>query len=84
MSGAERSRKRASRVMDCMPSTVIRHWKYDAAAHRLDVQFVSGERYSYHEVPAAVAEGMRTAVSKGGYFNRRIRDHFAFIHGRAS
>ena len=61
-----------------MPSSVIRHWDYDAAAHRLDILFVSGKRYAYHDVPARVAEGMREALSKGRYFNRRIRDHFAF------
>ncbi|MBO9623423.1 MAG: KTSC domain-containing protein [Sphingomonas sp.] len=61
-----------------MPSSVIRNWDYDAAAHRLDITFVSGKRYSYHEVPPRIAQGMRQATSKGGYFNRRVRDHFAF------
>lgn len=61
-----------------MPSTVIRAWKYDEAEQRLDIVFVSGRRYSYHEVPARIAEGMREAFSKGSYYNRRIRDHFRF------
>jgi hypothetical protein len=61
-----------------MPSSVIRRWDYDAAEHRLDITFVSGKRYAYHDVPARVARGMREAFSKGSYFNRRIRDHFAF------
>lgn len=61
-----------------MPSSVIRNWHYDEAAHRLDILFVSGRRYSYHDVPPRIAQGMRRAVSKGGYFNRRIRDHFRF------
>ena len=61
-----------------MPSTVIRDFSYDPAAHRLDVEFVSGRRYAYHAVPERVVEGMRRATSKGGYFNRRIRDRFAF------
>lgn len=59
-----------------MPSSVIRSFDYDRAVHRLDIQFVSGRRYSYHDVPAAVAEGMRRAISKGRYFNRRIRDAY--------
>jgi hypothetical protein len=69
-----------------MPSSVIRAWKYDEAEQRLDVTFVSGRVYSYHEVPAAVAQAMREAFSKGSYFNRHIRDHFAFTEhrGRAS
>ena len=61
-----------------MPSSVIRRWDYDPARHRLDIEFVSGRLYAYHEVPERVAEGMRRAVSKGGYFNRRIKDRFRF------
>lgn len=61
-----------------MPSSVIRAWSYDEAAHRLDVTFVSGRRYRYHGVPPRIAQGLQKAASKGGYFNRRIRDHFAF------
>lgn len=61
-----------------MPSSVIRNWSYDPADARLDIVFVSGRRYSYHDVPGRIAEGMRKAVSKGQYFNRRIRDRFRF------
>ena len=61
-----------------MPSSVIRDWRYDEEAHRLDILFVSGKRYSYHQVPPRIARGMREATSKGSYFNRRVRDHFAF------
>jgi len=66
-----------------MPSSVIRRWDYDEAEQRLDITFVSGKRYSYHEVPPRVAQGMREAFSKGSYFNRRIRDHFAFTEHRS-
>jgi len=66
-----------------MPSSVIRGWKYDEDERRLDILFVSGKRYSYHDVPPRVAQGMREAFSKGSYFNRRIRDHFAFTEHRA-
>ena len=61
-----------------MPSTVIRRWDYDAADQRLDVEFVTGKRYSYHEVPARIVEEMRAAFSKGSFFNREIRDRFRF------
>ena len=61
-----------------MPSTVIRHFEYDAAKHRLDVQFVSGKRYSYHDVPEKLALDMRNATSKGSFFNRQIRDRYRF------
>ena len=61
-----------------MPSSVIRKWDYDEAARRLDILFVSGKRYSYHDVPAETVEEMRAAFSKGSYYNRNIRDQFRF------
>ena len=61
-----------------MPSSVIRRWDYDETEQRLDVEFVSGKRYSYHAVPPEIAREMRASVSKGSYFNRHIRDQFAF------
>lgn len=66
-----------------MPSSVIRAWSYDEADSRLDIVFVSGRRYSYHAVPPRIARGMRQALSKGSYFNRRIRDRFAFTEAEA-
>ena len=65
-----------------MPSSVIKRWDYDPADQRLDVEFVTGKRYSYHEVPEHVVAEMRAAVSKGGYFNREIRDQFRFTRRR--
>lgn len=61
-----------------MSSSVISDWTYDTGAARLDILFVSGRRYSYHDVPERIAQGMRKAVSKGRYFNRRIRDRFRY------
>ncbi len=65
-----------------MPSTVIRRWDYDEAGQRLDVTFVSGKHYSYHEVPPTIVEEMRAAFSKGSYFNQNIRDHFRYTRSR--
>ena len=61
-----------------MPSTAIRSFAYDADREALDVTFVTGRRYRYRAVPAEVAEGFRTAFSRGRYFNARIRDRFGF------
>ena len=61
-----------------MPSSVIRSFAYDAADARLDVEFVSGRRYAYHDVPERTAERMRAASSKGIFFNHHIRDRFRF------
>ena len=59
-----------------MPSSVIRWFHYDAPTQTLAIVFTSGRRYRYHAVPAALAEAMKAAFSKGEFFNDRIRDHF--------
>jgi hypothetical protein len=59
-----------------MPSTVIRRFVYDTGKRELWIEFVSGRRYVYEEVPESVAETLRSAFSKGIYFNSRIRDRF--------
>jgi hypothetical protein len=65
-----------------MPSSVIRDFHYDPAERRLDILFISGRRYSYHEVPSEVALAMRRASSKGEYFNSHIRDRYRFTRTR--
>lgn len=61
-----------------MPSTVIRRFAYVPEARELTIEFVSGRRYVYLDVPAEEVESMRAAFSKGSYFNRNIRDRYAF------
>jgi hypothetical protein len=61
-----------------MPSTVIRSFQYRPGEQALDITFVSGRSYRYLHVPPNVHEEMRTSFSKGEFFNRHIRDHFAF------
>ena len=56
-----------------MPSSVIRSYRYDPLQRKLELQFVSGRRYRYHDVPE---ETWR--FSKGEFFNSNIRDHFRF------
>ena len=62
-----------------MPSSVIRSFDYDVTDHRLDIEFVSGRRYSYLGVPESEVDVMRRVASKGGFFNRRIRDRYDFV-----
>jgi len=62
-----------------MPSSVIRSFDYDEAEHRLDIEFVSGRRYSYLDVPVEEVAAMQRTLSKGGFFNRRIRDRYDYI-----
>ena len=59
-----------------MPSTVIRRFVYDTDKRELWVEFVSGRRYVYEDVPDTVADAFRSAFSKGTYFNTRIREQF--------
>jgi len=65
-----------------MPSSVIRAFEYDAADRRLDIRFVTGRRYAYHDVPPEVAEAFRAAFSKGEFFNAHIRDSYRFTRRR--
>jgi hypothetical protein len=59
-----------------MPSSVIRSYHYDPVDRYLDLVFVSGRRYRYHEVPVEAYDAMRRAFSKGGFFNTNIRDRY--------
>ena len=61
-----------------MPSTVLRSFTYRAETRELCVEFVSGRRYVYFDVPESVALALRSAFGKGVYFNSRIRDRYAF------
>lgn len=62
-----------------MPSTAIRRIEYRPEQSALDIEFVTGRVYRYFAVPEAVAEGFRRVRSKGGYFNRALRDRFEFV-----
>lgn len=59
-----------------MPSTVIRRYAYCPDSGSLWVEFVTGRRYVYSDVPDHVAAALGTAFAKGVYFNSRIRDRF--------
>jgi hypothetical protein len=61
-----------------MPSTVIRRIDYDPGTRELDVQFTTGRRYLFHDVPAEAAEDFRQARIKGRHFNSRIRGRYRF------
>ena len=60
-----------------MPSTVIRRFDYAPAARVLTVEFVTGRRYLYLDVPPDEVDRMRGAFAKGRYFNRHIRGSYA-------
>jgi hypothetical protein len=59
-----------------MPSYVIRRFVYDEMEGNLWIEFTTGRRYVYSEVPPDGADAFRGAFAKGVYFNSRIRDRF--------
>ena len=61
-----------------MPSSVISAFDYEPEECRLTVLFTSGRIYVYEDVPGDIADDFRRAVSKGAFFNRRIRDHYRY------
>ena len=65
-----------------MPSSVIRNYQYQPDKRILEITFVSGRRYRYRDVPATLYSRMQASFSKGEFFNRHIRDHFAFERDR--
>jgi hypothetical protein len=60
-----------------VPSTVIRRFEYRADSRELLVEFVTGRRYLYSDVPEEEAARLRGAFAKGVYFNREIRGRYA-------
>ena len=61
-----------------MPSAVIRRFDYAPERRELTVEFVTGRRYVYLDVPEDEAQSMRGAFAKGRYFNAHIRDNYRF------
>jgi lysyl-tRNA synthetase class 2 len=61
-----------------MPSSVIDKIDYEEEHAQLTVRFTTGRVYQYFLVPADVAAAFRLALSKGTYFNTKIRDHYTF------
>lgn len=64
--------------MPSVQSSVIREFEYDASAQVLYVTFVSGDTYVYDRVPPNVRDAFAAASSKGEFFNRYIRDRYAY------
>jgi len=62
-----------------MPSSAIRNTHYDPSTKILSVWFVpSGDRYDYAGVEPQTYAAFKAAVSKGRFFNARIRDHYRY------
>ena len=61
-----------------MPSTVVSRFDYNPQKRQLVVELVTGRRYLYSDVPEHEVERFRSAYAKGVYFNRHIRNRYAY------
>jgi hypothetical protein len=59
-------------------STTLCTIGYDANRELLQLEFHNHATYQYFHVPAEIHEGLLQAPSKGAYFNRFIREKFAY------
>jgi KTSC domain len=59
-----------------MPSTVIRRFDYVPERRELLIEFTTGRRYVYADVPEEEVKAMRAAFAKGRYFNAHIRARY--------
>jgi hypothetical protein len=51
---------------------------YRSERSQLELEFRSGKRYLYFQVPELYYQELLQAPSKGAYFHRAIRNRFAF------
>lgn len=63
-------------------STTLAKVFYDADRAVLQLEFRDRAVYQYFGVPSEVHEALLCAPSKGSYFNRAIRDQFAYARLR--
>jgi hypothetical protein len=51
---------------------------YEPGRNQLELEFRSGKRYLYFQVPLHCYQELLRADSKGAFFNRTIRNRFPF------
>jgi hypothetical protein len=66
--------ERSGRVI----SSALTNIRYDERSHDLEIRFVTGRTYRYRNVPSDVYERLRSAPSKGTFFNTEIKDRYEF------
>jgi len=63
-----------------LQSTTLASVVYHAALRRPEIEFRTGKRYLYFQVPPQRYRELLDAESKGAYFNRHIRNCFPYQH----
>lgn len=66
------------RTCDDVDSTAISSIGYNNGAGRLEVTFQSGRSYAYYNVSRQRYQAFCNADSKGRYFNKNIRNGYAY------
>ncbi|NDV24716.1 KTSC domain-containing protein [Desulfovibrio sp. JC022] len=59
-------------------SSNIAGFSYDETNQTLTVEFHSGARYNYYDVPSHVYENMKTAPSYGKFLNSEIKGAYRY------
>lgn len=69
-----------------MDSSVIQSFFYHAEGSTLDIVFKNGSSYRYDNVPVGMVYSLIGAGSTGAFFNKFIRNAFAFeqVSGRVA
>lgn len=62
-----------------MPSTVIKKYEYHPEKQILTIEYVSGLRYDYLNVPQNVFDDFRGTFAKGIFLNKHIKGKFDFV-----
>ena len=60
-------------------SSVLRSVGYDARTGVLEAEFTGGAVYRYFNVPPEKHRALLAAASHGTYFNKNIRDEYAYM-----
>jgi hypothetical protein len=59
-------------------SSNIAGFDYDSDRHVLIVEFKTGGRYNYYDVPENVFQGMKAAPSKGQFLAQNVKNVFRY------
>ena len=64
--------------MSFVDSSNIEAIGYDETSQELHVQFLSGGKYVYYDVPRELFDAFMAAPSKGSFLNREIKEVFRY------
>lgn len=59
-------------------STNIRSIGYDEESRILEVEYLTGAVYEYHDVPPELYSGLMAAASHGGYLSRHVKNRYRY------